>query len=177
MLERLKYFILLVGFYSCEKGPVGLNNNDLLFPNSVHLNIPMYSFNDSLDNIFKVQGDSIYYTGIPDSLNNEPLLKWDSIDLNIITVAIFKAKPAVVGSTIKNPGDIIWQWHSGMNLKETRGQVKYSEGRNVINDSIEYYREVLPLSKGNYFWAVWSWSDDGTAILFSSRVMSFYVPN
>jgi hypothetical protein len=177
MLRKLKYFILLTGFYSCENGTTSLNNSDLLFPNSLHLNIPMYSYSDGLGNIFKVQGDTIYFTGIPDTLNSAPLLAWDSINLNIITVAIFKVRPTILGSTLRNPGDIIWQWHSGMNLQKIKGQVKYSEGRNVINDSIEYNAEALPLSKGNYSWAVWSWSDDGTSILFSSRIMSFYVPN
>jgi len=176
MLTRLKYFILIAGFYSCEKESTSLHNIDLLFPNSLPLNVPMYSYNDSLGNTYKVQGDTIYFTGIPDTLNNAPQLEWDSIPLNATTVAIFTTKPMVVGNMVNNSHDIVWQWHTGMNTEKKYGRVKYSEGRNVINDSIKYSSKILPLSKGNYYWAVWSWTNDGTVILFSTRVMSFYVP-
>jgi hypothetical protein len=176
MLTRIKYFTLLVILFSCVKGTINLNNVDLLFPNSLRIRVKAYSYDDGSGNIIPVSGDTIYYTEIPDTLNNAPVFEWDSLVQNFTTVAIFKTRPIVTAGKIINTKDIIWQWYTGMTTQKIKGQVKYFDGRNVINDSIAYNKEVLPLNKGNYYWAVWNWTNDGTVILMSSRVMWFSVP-
>jgi hypothetical protein len=176
MLNLLKYvpLIILSIVYSCADNSTTFNNNDLLFPNSLRLKVPSYTFSDSMGNSFEVHGDTSYFTGIQDTLNKMPLFKWDSLGLKIITLAVFSSKPVVLNGKINNIGNIIWQWHSGMEFGR-EGMVQYSEGKSVFNDTIDYNQIVLPLENGNYFWAVWAWTNDGTEILFSSRIMSFYV--
>jgi hypothetical protein len=177
MLNRVKYIflVILINAYSCTDNNTNFNNNDLLFPNSLRLKVPTYTYTDNIDS-FKAQGDTFYYTGIPDTLNKMPLFKWDSIGLKILTLAIFTSTPVVLNSEINNIDSIVWQWHSGMEFGR-EGYVQYSEGRNVFNDTIDYNHKTMPLEKGSYYWAVWGWTDDGTEILFSTRKMSFYVPD
>jgi hypothetical protein len=181
MLKVCKYCLLLFVYYSCSQEATNLNNIDLLFPNSLRLNVPAYSYDDSLNTVYTVMGDTTYYTGIPDTLNSTPVLRWDSLGLNNCTAAIFTAKPVVAGGMISNSNDIVWQWHSGMNSEEFAAHANFSDGRNMVGDadfkSIDYGHKPTPLTKGReYYWAVWSWTSDGINILFSTRVMRFYVP-
>jgi hypothetical protein len=112
-----------------------------------------------------------------------PLLKWDSIGINIITAAIFKRHIDVSGYDIRNPGDMVWQWHSGMQTDSNisrEGYVQYLDGRNVIHsttDTIDYNNPARPLDVGHYYWAVWGWNRSGIRIWYSSKQLEFYVSN
>jgi hypothetical protein len=178
MLNKVFFFqiitVVVFAAYSCTDEEVRLNNFDLVFPNSYWLKINAYSYYDTYGNKFEVKGDTFYYTHTPDSLNNMPTLKWDSLGIGIFTAVISTKSLKVVNDEIVNINNIIWQWHSGMEYGR-EGLVKYSEGKSVINDTIDYNNEAQPLDAGNYYWAVWGWNNEGTKIFFSSRQMEFYV--
>lgn len=165
---------LLLIFYSCENETETLNNTDLIFHNSESLDINPYSYLDEDTNEFHIQGDTIYFTSIPDTLNNKPEFRWKSMDFGITTIALFTAPIRVSGSEIKNVNNVIWQWHTGMKFG-IEGEVQFSEGKNVINGIIDYNNEPQHLNPGIYYWAVWRWDSDGIKILYSSRQMYFYV--
>ncbi len=176
MLKYCDYILTLLITLGCSCSTKDniLDNTDLLFTNSIRLKVPSYSFADSTNHIFNVRGDTNYYTGNSDTMNSSPLFRWDSMGIKIITMAIFNSKPEVINEKINNVKNIIWQWHSGMEFGY-EGRVQYFEGRNVYNDTIDYNQIPKPLVKGNYYWAVWGWTGDGTEILCSTRIMSFIV--
>jgi hypothetical protein len=167
-------FILLI--IGCTKESVELNNTDLIFHNSYHLQIKPYSYTGENGKFYLCQGDTILYTQTPDTFDSRPLLKWDSIGFKLYTVAIFDSQIIVEGKTIKNIGNIKWQWNSGMiSATSFEGNVKYIEGNNVINGIPKFGEETNPLDTGKYYWAVWGWNLEGNKILYSSRQMCFYV--
>lgn len=162
---------ILLGIVACTPDNQVINNPDLVFPNSFSLNVPSYYY---LDSMYYVSGDSGYASAIVDTLNNDPLFRWDTFNTKITCCAIFMKQIIVKGGIITNPEDMVWQWHSGMK-KGQNGYVQFSDGKNVINDTIDYGNAPFPLKKHNYFWAVWAWNNSATSILYSSRQMQFYV--
>ena len=76
---------------------------------------------------------------------------------------------------INNAEDIVWQWHSGMEGAE--GWIQYTNGKNVINDTIDYHHVADSLDEGHYYWAVWGWGGSGVRVWYSSRELEFYVLN
>ena len=168
--------ILLIFFivWSCTPEEIVVTNKDLIFENSSRILIPSYEFQDNEGKIFLMRGDTSFNSSYPDTVNSLPLLAWDSIGIKIITTAIFTEEIQVSGSRIINTNDIIWQWHSGMEHGQ-EGRVQYSDGRNVINDTLDYANQPDSLNEGHYYWAVWGWGESGTRILYSSRELEFYV--
>jgi hypothetical protein len=167
-------FCLIFLTNSCSKESNQLNNPDLIFFDSYHLQIKPYTYADDNEIFYHLQGDTIYYTNIADTLNNMPLLKWDSIKYGTISVAIFTAPIKVINNNITNYKEIIWQWHSGMEFVK-EGEVKYSQGKYVSNGIIDYNHELQPLFPGDYYWAVWGWNSECNKVLYSSRQMHFHV--
>jgi hypothetical protein len=170
--------ILFLIFWACSEEESALLNEDLLFTNAFQIKVPGYQYNVE-GTTYTVRGDTSYLSSVTDTLNSMPVFRWDSMDINILTVAIFTNSIDVRDNEIKNTEDIIWQWHSGMeNGKE--GYVQYSDGRNVLHgtmDTIDYQHPATPLDAGLYYWAVWGWNQSGIRIWYSSRELKFYVSN
>jgi hypothetical protein len=169
-------FVCFIGIFviKCTQETNEMNNADLIFHNSYQLKVDPYSYIGA-DNVkYLCQGDTIYYTAIPDTFDSQPLIKWDSIKLNVISVSIFTSPVSVADNKIKNSNEIIWQWNSGMKFDKI-SSIKYLEGKNVLNNIVDYDHLPNPLKPGIYYWAVWGWNSEGTRILYSSRQMSFYV--
>ncbi len=166
------YFLML--FWSCTENEVFLDNKELLFKNCYEIQVPPYEFNDGEGNIIHVRGDSGYLSEYPDTLNSIPVLNWDSLGIRIITAVIFNDKIRVEGNSIVNTENIVWQWHSGMKSGK-EGRVQYIDGKNVINDTIDYYHAPDSLDEGLYYWAVWGWGKSVTRVWYSSRELKFYV--
>lgn len=169
--------LLLLSFLclnSCTKEEEKLNNPELLFSDSSPITIAPYSYKFE-DINYHSAGDSVALTGIPDTLNNFPVLCWIKNDYGSITSLIISDSPIMTNeSEILNSNDIIWQWHSGI-ISDSDTCIKYSEGRNVINGVIDYNHEPLPLNPGDYYWAIWKWNSEGNKIVSSSRQIHFYV--
>jgi len=174
LLSAIFFLILLFG--SCTPEEVIPENEKLIFTNSYPIKIPSYTFQDSDGETYSIRGDTSYQSAYPDTVNSLPALAWDSLGIRIITAAIFTDHLRVTGNRIVNTDDIIWQWHSGMETETGKeGFVKYSDGRSVINDSIDYDNLADSLDEGHYYWAVWGWGESGTRIWYSSRELEFYV--
>ena len=175
---NLKYLffplILFAFLFSCTEEESVLMNEDLIFSNSIKIDIPSYKYFDSGGNSFIVRGDTSYQAAYPDTLNSLPVLAWDSIGLKLINVAIFTSPIVVYNNEIINYEDIIWKWHSGMNFGK-EGYVQYLDGRDVTNGEIGDV--VTPLPESTYYWGVWAWNSEGKRILYSSRALEFYVLN
>ena len=159
----------------CSPDVQTINNPDLVFSSSYRLDVPSYTYKDSSGIYYFVSGDTTeFVTNIVDTLNSNPLFRWDTFNTNITCCAIFLKPIDVEGGIITNPEDMIWQWHSGMKNGQN-GYVQFSDGKNVINGTIEYENVPDSLQENNYYWAVWAWNKSATSILYSSRQMQFYV--
>jgi hypothetical protein len=161
---------------TCNDEVEKLHNTDLIFHDSNPIKIPSYVYSDDMGIIYSIQGDTILYKAIPDTIGNKPEFRWkeDSLEFGITTVALFSSPIQVSGSEIINVEDVFWQWHSGMEFGY-EGRVKYSEGKYVNNGMINYNKEPQALNQGDYYWAVWKWDAEGIKIINSSRQMHFYV--
>jgi hypothetical protein len=179
-MRGLRYIMILMliaeVFHSCTVEETTVYNPDLLFTNAFEIRIPLYSYQDSMGNMYTVRGDTGYQSIMTDTLNSVPCLIWDSLGIDILTAAIFNRPIQVKGGEISNARDMIWQWHSGM-LTGREGDVQYSDGRNVIHDTIDYLNPARALDSGHYYWAVWGWNQSGVRIWYSSRQLEFYVSN
>lgn len=173
-----KYYLPLCFFYvvlvSCTEKELGLNNEDLVFSNSFQIQIPGYQYSDSEGIVYYVRGDTSFQASYPDTLNSMPVLAWDSIGMKIISVAIFISPIVTVNNDIVNTEDIVWKWDSGMDVGR-KGYVQYTEGKSVIDG--ELVDNVTPLKEFTYYWGVWAWNSEGNRILYSSRLLEFYVLN
>ena len=166
--------ISIAFFTACtENNTITLNNEELIFTNSYPIEISSYTYADSIGTQYYVQGDS-NYSLLPDTLNDRPILAWDSIYTVLVTVAISQNPILVSAGEITNNSDLVWQWHSGMEFNNYN-RIQYSEGKNVINGEISYESTPSPLTPGHYYWAVWGWSNSGIRVLYSSRQHEFYV--
>jgi hypothetical protein len=147
------------------------NNPELLFSNSLTINVNPYTYTEDESGTFQVLGDSAL---VADTVSSTPELKWDNIWTGLITVAISKTEFIVSDDKIINAEDIIWQWQPGMESGEF-GNVAYLEGKEVNNKNILYSTQPLPLENGLYYWAVWGWDKSGRTILYSSKPQKIYV--
>jgi hypothetical protein len=179
MLKKIIYLVMfsfLLLTLKCTQEASVLNNTDLIFHDSYHLKIDTFSYTGTQGKRYFCQGDSIFYTTLPDTFDNCPLLRWDSLGIKILSTAIFTSPIVIKDNVIKNSSDIVWEWNSGMKYGDGRdGTVKYFEGKSVINKTVDYNNDPSPLKSGVYYWAVWGWNSEGTKILYSSRQMNFYV--
>jgi hypothetical protein len=165
--------VVLLFVWSCTDDTTELNNEDLLFSDSKHILIPPFSYSDGSSEYQSI-GDTMYYTHQTDTFPDEPLFQWDSLGFRYVTVAVFNQRPVTSSSQISNIESIIWQWHSGMEFGK-EGKVMFLEGKQV-NDGVIRYEELPDnLEIGHYYWAVWGWDNAAREIIYSSRIMEFYV--
>jgi hypothetical protein len=176
-MKNLLFTILycIVFIISCTREEILPENEDLIFVNSYRIKIPSYTFQDAEGKEYTVRGDTSFHSAFPDTVNSMPVLKWDSMGIRVITAAIFNSIILVEGDQIVNTEDIVWQWHSGSMMDGEEGFVKYSDGRLVIHDSIDYENTTDSLDEGLYYWAIWGWGESGIRIWYSSRELKFYV--
>ena len=170
----LNFMLPMITVLSCNTDNQILNNTDLIFTNSYRLPVPSYSYFDTDSAEYTVSGDTNYFSALPDTFDHNPVFRWDTFNIKIMCCAIFLKPIHVNNGIITNPEDMIWQWHSGME-KGHIGNVQYSEGKSVINDTIDYVNDASPLKTNDYFWGVWGWNRAGTDVIYSSREMRFYV--
>jgi hypothetical protein len=172
--NRILFVFILITCITCYREDEELNNEDLVFTNSIPIYISSYYFIDPSGDTSFVVGDKIAYTAFADTVNNQPELRWDTVGFGIISAVIFKAPIQVTNAVIINTSDIIWQWHNFMESGKDGG-VKYSEGKSVSNGIINYDDSPQELEKGDYYWAIWCWNSDGIKIICSSRQRHFCV--
>jgi hypothetical protein len=167
--------ILLLVQTGCNETTETPFNDELLFSDAYTINIPSYSYtlNDTTNVIY---GDSLYgLSPMLDTFHVRPLFNWDSIGIKIITAAIFDTLPVTEGNKLINSQNILWQWHSGMELGR-EGTVFLEEGK-AVNDGTLSKTRFMKLPEGQYYWAVWGWDNSGKTITYSSRALQFYMNN
>lgn len=114
-----------------------------------------------------------------DKYPSEPTFEWENAQSNLVAAAIFKdqIRVSLDGGRIQNTNDIVWTWNSGMGTgSQASGKtiIAYEDGKDV--EGGETLTTSTPLETGQvYFWAVWAWNENGTAISFSSRAIPFLV--
>ncbi len=98
-----------------------------------------------------------------------PTFSWTPTNSNLVFAGIFAEPIRVSDGRIVNESDIVWVWHTGLPAG-IEGSVSFSQGvRNY--DSSE---PPEPLQSGqSYFWAVWAWNNQGTAMTHSSPQSRF----
>jgi hypothetical protein len=184
-VKQTVYIILSILIcWACSEDYTGPYNEDLVFKNSFQIYIPAYQYEFGEVDYF-VNADTSYPLSFTDTLNNSPVFIWDSMGIDLLTLAIFSSPIRVMNNEIVNKEDLVWQWYLGMEMHTESGSgregyVQYSDGRNVIHetlDTIDYANPATPLSQGHYFWAIWGWDHSGTRVWYSSQQMEFYVTN
>lgn len=160
--------------WACDDEIIILENPDLVFSNSFQIHIPPYEYQDNSGSIISVRGDSSYQSSYADTLTNQPVFAWEGLEDKIVCVALL-TEPIEVSHGEVLSDHVIWRWNSGMSADQTN-RISYSEGREVRGGLIVDPGQIPdPLETGHYYWAVWSWRDSGTKILYSSRQQEFYV--
>jgi len=103
-----------------------------------------------------------------------PAFVWKATDQRYVFLGVFKRRIEVNNYRIVNIDDNVWAWHSGLG-RGREGNVYFSDGCDVINGELKQDSLPTPLPKGEYYWAIWAWADDGIKISHSSEEMYFIV--
>lgn len=157
--------------FSCNNASDAIvYNPDLIFDNSLKINVNPYTYSDS-GIVYTVLGDS---ASVADTVSSTPVLKWSKSWSDVVTVAISTAPFEVEDGRISNADQIIWLWHPGLSEGEN-GEVAYLDGKPVENEKILNEKQPLPLENGLYFWAVWSWDKGARYVIYSTKEQLMYV--
>ena len=171
-------------------------NDNTIFDNTNPIFIPTYSYatppdlvgtlgstaqvlgDTSINNLLEANGCCELLQHI-DKYPSEPIFEWENLQSNLVAAAIFndRIRVSLDGGRIQNTEDIIWTWNSGMGTgSQSSGKtlIEYKDGKDVAGG--QTLTTATPLeARKVYFWAVWAWNENGTAINFSSRAIPFLV--
>jgi hypothetical protein len=161
-------------FSTCEDTSEITLNNELIFPEAHEIKVPSYVY-QSVNGDIMIHGDEANNGNTVDTVNSEPVIRWDSVQTGLIVAAIFDQPIHVVSGIIENKNDIVWIWHSGLEIGRD-GQVVFEEGKSIPDGLLDNLSQPVPLpALHQYFWGVWSWDQSGIRVTYSSRQMTFYV--
>lgn len=170
----LSFIILLIVFGSCEESSEQPFNKELIFPGAREVKVPLYVY-QSEEREITVHGDEGFKNDIVDTLTSMPVLRWDSLETELIVAAIFRSPIQVLNGEISNTGDMVWIWHSGLD-QGTDGMLAFTDGRSITDGNLNSLSQPQPLpAMQTFYWGVWSWDDSGIKIIYSSRQLTFYV--
>lgn len=138
--------------------------NSLLFPN---IENEILILSPEFEEVISTTEPTITYTNTQNS--------------KYIMVTLWSKLPIVVNNEIKNPKDILWYWHSGMNNSPI-GRIDYNQGAKAIDGNLNMPMGELirpsPLEEGRaYYLAIWEWDTEGINIVSSSSISYFMVSN
>jgi hypothetical protein len=106
------------------------------------------------------QGEIIY--------SDTPQFSWNMESRELVALGVFDNRIEVKDNEILNTDDLVFYWDSGM-LKGLVGSISLDDGVRFISGERSSGKNVIPLEKGKaYFWAVWSWDNEGIKIVSSS---------
>lgn len=169
--------LLLFLIFSCEESSVNIVNDNLIFSGSNEILVPGYSYISGTGRIFMISGDEGFENDITDTVNNTPVIEWDSASVKSQTVvaAIFNDAIKTDQAGIINGNNIVWLWHTGV-PDGNIGQVSFNDGYSIQNNDIENKSPPVPLTGDHiYYWGVWAFDVTGTKIISSSKMFKFYV--
>ena len=170
----LTVIILLIISGACEESSDQPFNKELIFPEALEIRVPLYLY-QSGEREITVHGDEGFKNNIVDTVTPMPVLKWDSLETELIVAAIFSSPIQELNGEISNTGDIVCIWHSGLE-QGVDGLVSFTEGRRIAAGDLDSLSPPQPLpAMQTYYWGVWSWDDSGIKIIYSSRQLTFYV--
>lgn len=89
----------------------------------------------------------------------EPNFSWPAIGAKHVVCAIFSERIQTKQDRITNLDRLVWVWHTGLG-KGREGNVLYEHGVPNANST----EKPKPLPKGNYYWGVWAFNEEGTPI-------------
>lgn len=164
-------------------------NGQVLNGNSI--TIADYSVNVG-DVVYTMQGDAMKGFATRDRFDfcpcevattmtaqpTEPTLQWPA-QTGYTVAAIFTEQVSANKdrTAIANDNKAVWAWHSGLNTGKVENgttTITFDEGRAIRNGRI--MDDELPATLEShriYFWAVWTWNADKTAIVASSQQVPF----
>lgn len=181
MKKHIKNLIFISFIFitlSCEKNKYIDDNTKieiygLLFNVKREIIIPDYSYYDENNFEYKINNSALS-TKI-DTINNKPIIKWETIDSPLTIVAISNDSLTTINNRITNINSIIWIWHNGMTSGKN-GNINFLDGHNVKNGNIEYNRTPDNLEIGKfYFLNIWAFDYFGKKIKYSSKQKKIYV--
>lgn len=146
LCNTLSLLLFLNLFIACEEeSPAPIpTNDDLLFENTLSLDVKVYS--DSL---------------------NLPVFDVASIESDLVYIAISKEQLRVSNNEIQNKDAIVWRWNSGLN---NNSQIRLIDG--VLEDSLKIVnisKLFCDLNSYNQlYWTAWAWDEDGIKITHST---------
>lgn len=140
--------VLFGTIQSCDEPPIELPFNDhLLFHNSYELDL-----SNTVDS------------------NNFPIFDISKIDYEQIFIAISTQPLTTANNEVENQDDIIWQWHSGMELTSKIG---YIDGA-LLQPDLDF-NGGLCCDGDKYYWSAWAWNESGEYIIASTGNTDFNV--
>ena len=166
---------MVVSTTSCEEPDETFDNPNLIFPNSLPLRMSPYYYEGQKGLVY-VGGDSSTISGITDTLDNRPVFTWEENTAEFLLAAIFNAPVETMGNQIKNTGNVIWRWNTGMEFA-TNDTVLIKHGKWMSNNVMDTISTPDSLTDGLYYFGVWGWKKDGKQVHVSSREYKFYVKN
>ena len=132
----------------------------------------LFNTNVRINQISPLFGETIF--------SKEPRFTYNANSNKLVMIAVWNNLPKVLDNVIKNPSDVVWFWHSGMQ-NSPLGSVKFEDGKIPLDEdlnprSFTSLNDPVPLEKGrSYYWAIWEWDSSGTGITGSSTVSYFKV--
>jgi hypothetical protein len=75
-------------FSACEDTSEITLNNELIFPEAHEIKVPSYVY-QSVNGDIMIHGDEAYNGNTVDTVNSEPVIRWDSVQTGLIVAAIF----------------------------------------------------------------------------------------
>jgi hypothetical protein len=195
MNKFVLFVILCIFICSCTKDDPPTSNEvdqsipyviDPIFPNTVLIKVPVYTYFDNLTSkTYTVHGtsgdivtaDTAIVVDYFDTVSGRPSFAWAKTHLKYVVAAIFNRRIQInTGKNeIGNPQDIVWVWNTGMSSGQ-EGAIGFSDGCNLTDGVIQYNKKPAPLDHdSNYVWAIWAWNSETLEIIYSSREIPFHV--
>ena len=109
--------------------------------------------------------------------NDRPYFSWNMLSTKLVAMGVFDQRIEVSGNEITNREDVVFYWDSGMSTGRV-GSIIFDDGRLYSDGNLIEITEDSTLDKGRtYFWAIWSWDEEGIYIQNSSREGYFTIVN
>ncbi len=168
-------FVVAVVTWSCGKNQVEIVNKELIFDGSQEIKVFPYRYTTDSILFYTVSGDSGFSLNGIDTVSSMPVLEWDTVRSEIVIAAIFSDPIQTNQTGITNDDDIVWIWHSGLESGENK-RCEYIDGYGMIDSDIDNLVPPIPLQNGHiYFWGVWAYDAAGIRVIYSSRMLRFFV--
>lgn len=146
----LFFALFLFLFQSCEQEPIEvLAETNYLFSAKKELQINTY---------------------MPENARF-PIFDLSNVNGNLSKIVVLKDSLQLQNNQIINLEDLVWEWDSGMGIQK---EIHFEDGR-LVDSTFSLGPRFCKLEESNYYWAAWTWNDDGTQIELATYQQTFTV--